>query len=214
AERAGDQDGMVPLMADRDAVFGAETTHLIKESRTTTVAQASIAGLPGVGPVIYKRFNVRRWFEPWLALARPSRGWASWRAGSHLSSRAVPTPANLAYLARRGPRWAPPFLRFLSRETYLVTAKVEPSTTLQAHGLGPLTTATDDERRRLIGALLYPLAHLIAPLHGRSLSHRDLKSANVLLQQQDDESLRLYFIDLVGVRLHRHLPWGRRVKDL
>lgn len=205
----GDADPVQALVQDPDRPLRDPGATILKDSRTTTVAETSLDGLAN-GPVIYKRFNVRRWFDPLLSLARPSRGWASWVAGQHLASRAVPTPANLAYIARYGPTWLPRPLRWLHAETYLATLKVEPSTTLQDHVLTTIEPASPEHRRRLIEPLLYRLAQLIAALHGRSLSHRDLKSANILIGQDD----RLSLIDLVGARLHRTLAMTRRIQNL
>lgn len=209
-------DPVATLARDPDQPFHESGTTILKDSRTTTVADVQLDGL-GDGRLIYKRFNVRRWFDPLLSLARPSRGWASWVAGQHLASRAVPTPANLAYVARRGPTWLPRAFRRLHAETYLVTSRIEPSITLQDYVLSTIEQAGPEDRRRLIEPLLYRLAQLIAALHGRSLSHRDLKSANILLEGEwdtEDGQRRLYLIDLVGARLHRSLAMARRIQNL
>ncbi|MFO0957665.1 MAG: lipopolysaccharide kinase InaA family protein [Isosphaeraceae bacterium] len=212
----GDVDPILALLEDPDRPLEAPGARILKDSRTTFVAEVTLDGL-SKGPLIYKRFNVRRWFDPLLSLFRPSRGWASWVAGQHLASRAVSTPANLAYLVRRGPDWLPRPLRWLHSETYLVTKKVEPSVTLQDYLLTHVERASSQERRRLITPLLYRLAQLIADLHGRSLSHRDLKSANILIEGSDGReggAGRLYLIDLVGARLHRAMAMARRVQNL
>ncbi|HZW34460.1 MAG TPA: lipopolysaccharide kinase InaA family protein, partial [Isosphaeraceae bacterium] len=65
--------------------------------------------------------------------------------------------------------------------------------------------------RRLTGAL----AQLVRSLHDRSLSHRDLKAANILIRTDTlDQDDRLCLIDLVGVRLRHPLPWRRRAQNL
>ena len=54
---------------------------------------------------------------------RPSRAWRSWQAGQHLACRGIPTPRNLAFLARHRTFRAHPWSWFLPRETYLITTK-------------------------------------------------------------------------------------------
>ena len=70
-------------------------------------------------------------------------------------------------------------------------------------------------RRERIRSLTGSLARLVRSLHERSLSHRDLKSSNILIKAgdgQDEDELSL--IDLVGVRLQYPLPWHRRAQNL
>ncbi len=80
---------------------GGPATILLKDSRTTTVAETTMVVRGAPTQVIYKRFNRKKWLDPLLTLFRPSRAWRSWQAGQHLASRGIPTPQNLAFLARR-----------------------------------------------------------------------------------------------------------------
>jgi hypothetical protein len=59
------------------------------------------------------------------------------------------------------------------------------------------------------------LASLIRTLHERSLSDRDLKASNILvdLDRLEDE-ISLSLIDLVGVTLKFPLPANRRIQNL
>lgn len=202
------------IMDDPDAPFHDPASRLLKDSRTTRVVETTmiVRGCPT--PVIYKRFNRKKWLDPVLNLFRPSRAWRSWQAGQDLVSRGIPTPKNLAYLERRPHgRWR--FLRFLSHETYLATVKEEPTVDLATYVHEMLPALPPERRRERIRRLTVSLAGLIRSLHDRSLSHRDLKSANILIRTDtiDDED-RLSLIDLVGVRLRHPLPRGRRVQNL
>ena len=124
------------LLPDPDAPFSWPGTILLKDSRSTTVAEVvmDVRGVPC--PVIYKRFNHRSWFEPFLSYFRPTHAWQSWQAGQHLSSRAIPTPRNLAYIARMRP-FGRGLFWYLPHETYLITLKVEGARhALQLHPAG------------------------------------------------------------------------------
>jgi tRNA A-37 threonylcarbamoyl transferase component Bud32 len=203
------------LLAEPDGPFARPGTTLLKNSRTSTVAEATmlVAGEPS--RVIFKRFNRTGWIDPLLTLVRPSLGWRSWQAGQHLASRGIPTPQNLAFLARKGNSWANPLSWFLPRQTYLITVKQVNVVTLSEYVRKILPLLEPSERRARLRRLNRGLARLLRSLHERSLSHRDLKASNILVhldRLESDEFLSL--IDLVGVWLQNPVPWRRRIQNL
>ena len=203
------------IMADPDALLSAEGTRILKDSRTATVAELTlpVGGVPT--PVIFKRFHVKKALDPWLSIVRPSRGWRAWQAAQHFVSRALPTPRNLLYIARRGagfPWWP---ASHLPRASYLLTIRSTPSITLADYVRDVLPGLPADRRRDRIAALTIALAHLIRTMHERSISDRDLKAANILIEGDPDApEPRLSVIDLVGVQLQHPLPRNRRVQNL
>jgi tRNA A-37 threonylcarbamoyl transferase component Bud32 len=202
------------MLADPDAPFRDPGPTILKDSRTTRVAETTmmVRGVPTA--VIYKRFNRKKWLDPILNLFRPSRAWRSWQAGQDLVSRGIPTPQNLAFVARR-PYGKNPLLRFLSHETYLATVKEESAIDLATYVNEVLPALPADVRRTRIRRLTVSLSGLVRSLHERSLSHRDLKAANILIRTDMIVSEdRLSLIDLVGVRLRHPLPWGRRAQNV
>jgi tRNA A-37 threonylcarbamoyl transferase component Bud32 len=214
ASRELDPDAFRRIMDDPDGPFADSTSRLLKDSRTTRVVETTMIVRGRPTAVIYKRFNRKKWLDPIFNLFRPSRAWRSWQAGQDLVSRGIPTPKNLAYLERR-PHGTSRFLRFLSHETYLMTAKEEPAVDLATYVHEILPSLPADLRRARVRRLIVSLSRLIRSLHDRSLSHRDLKSANILIRTDTiDEEDRLSLIDLVGVRLRHPLPRGRRVQNL
>ncbi len=214
ASRDLDPDEFRRLMDDPDAPFGDPAAILLKDSRTTRVAEVTMTVRGRPTAVIYKRFNRKKWLDPILNLFRPSRAWRSWQAGQDLVSRGIPTPQNLAYQERR-PYGRSRLLRFLAHETYLVTVKEEPAVDLATYVNEMLPALPPEVRRARILRLTASLAALIRSLHDRSLSHRDLKAANILIRTDTiDGEDRLSLIDLVGVRLRHPLPWRRRVQNL
>lgn len=203
------------LLDDPDAPFRDPAATLLKDSRTTSVAEwtLDVGGRPE--RVIYKRFNVKKQLDPWLNLIRPSRAWRSWQAGQHLASRGIPTPRNLAVIARLRPgrRWLPS--HFAARETYLVTAKAEPAIALADYVKHVLPTLEPADCRDRVQRLSLALARLLRTLHERSLTHRDLKAANILIVGDPAAARpRLSLIDLVGVRLEAPVPRRRRLQNL
>ena len=102
------------LLIDPDAPFKRPGTTIIKDSRTTTVAETIMKVGGRAVPVIYKRFNRKKWLDPFLTWFRPSRAWQSWQAGQHMLSRAVPTPRNLAIILRFRPFLKDPLFWYLA----------------------------------------------------------------------------------------------------
>jgi tRNA A-37 threonylcarbamoyl transferase component Bud32 len=203
------------LLRDPDAPFGWAGTRLLKESRTTTVAEVTlpVGGRPR--RVIYKRFNRKKFLDPIYTLFRPSRAWRAWQNGQHLASRGIPTPANLAVVSRSasGPRLLPH--QYWPHDTYLVTAKAEPAVTLGDYAATVLPTLPPERRRQQVRRLTRALARLIRLLHERSLSHRDLKAANILIEGDPDAAApHLSLIDLVGVQLEHPLSRHHLVQNL
>src|SRR5690606_29117594 len=123
ASRDLDPSEIAPLLIDPDAPLSGPDARVIKSSRTALVVETKMVVSGEPVSVVFKRFNRRTWMDPILSMFRPSRAWRSWRAGQHLTCRGIPTPKNLAYIARRRrPRYSP-LPGMLAHETYLITVK-------------------------------------------------------------------------------------------
>ena len=215
ASREFDPAEVAVLLANPDDPFFRPDTIWLKNSRTTTVVETTMQVDGQPTRVVYKRFNRKKWIDPWLNLIRPSRAWRSWQAGQDLISRGIPTPRNLAFLSRRGSFRSSPLSWFLPHETYLITHKQDNVTTLADHVRRTLPALDPGVRRYQIKKINLALARLIRALHERSLSHRDLKASNILIHLDALETGEfLSLIDLVGVRLMTPVPWGRRIQNL
>ncbi len=215
ASRDLDESTVRALLGDPDAPFRGSGARMLKDSRTTTVAEVTIPveGVPR--RVIYKRFNRKKILDPIYTLFRPSRAWRAWQNGQHLASRGIPTPRNLAVLMRssRCPRVFPH--QYWPHDTYLVTVKAEPAVTLWDYVADVLPTLPPEQRRQQVRRLTRSLAKLIRLLHERSLSHRDLKAANILIEGPADVAEPdLSLIDLVGVQLEHPLSRHHQVQNL
>ena len=212
ASRDLDASSVDQIVADPEAILTREETVILKDSRTALVAETTLMVKGRPTRVIYKRFNPKKPLETLLNLVRPSRAARSWQAAQHLKSRGLPTPQNLAYVVKTG--WGP-LGRWLTRQAYLVAIKAEPSITLGDYTRDILPLAPLEERRERIARLTIALARLLRVLHERSISDRDLKAANILIEGDPDaEEVALTLIDLVGVQLLHPLPQGRRLQNL
>lgn len=182
------------LLADPDAPFTRPGTKLLKNSRTSTVAEVVLPTADGPRVLILKRVKVRRWFEPLKNLFRPSAVRRSWVAGHSLRDRWLPTPRPLLVLHRH---------RFgLPAAGYLLTEKVH-----DAVELPEAVAAAGDTATLRNGA--HQLARVLRGMHDRTVSHRDLKASNVLLAGGVP-----VLIDLVGVQTGAAVPFRQRAKEL
>jgi tRNA A-37 threonylcarbamoyl transferase component Bud32 len=202
-------ESLAPLLADPDAPFERSDAIVLKRSPSSAVIELDLPGADGPGRVIYKRFAVTRWSDPWAALFRPAPAIRSYVLGHSLLLRCLPTPRPLAVWHR--------YRHGLPREGYLLTEKVEDALDLRSF-VDHLSSLTADKCRTRLRSLIDQIAHLLATLHQRCLSHRDLKAANILVggvsSLNAEANFRLNLIDLVGVRRIRQLRRSRRVQDL
>jgi tRNA A-37 threonylcarbamoyl transferase component Bud32 len=224
-----DRMTLAALVADPDAPFRRPGVKLLKDSRSSTVAELEVPHRGGVKRVIYKRFRLTTWTDPWAALVRRSPALRSWMFGHGFRERCLPTARPLVVLHRTRAG--------LRREGYLLCEKIENAVDLHGY-VENLSRRSAAEARRSLCTCIDAVARAVRLLHRCRLSHRDLKAANLLLtdnlerpaspfQPLDEVSpgggissllplpaSAVWFIDLVGVRLHSHLSRSRRAQNL
>jgi len=196
-------------LSDPMRLLNLPETTILKESRTTTVAEVTMPVREIPTRVIFKRFKSKKPLEWLLNVLRPTRAWRAWQAAQHLVSRGIPTPQNLAIIERTTPFVPIPL------ETFLITIKAEPAQTLSDYVLDTMPGLAPEPRRRAIRAITKGLARLLRVMHERSLSDRDLKAANIMIQGDPTVAEpELSLIDLVGVQLCHPIPRHRRLQNL
>jgi tRNA A-37 threonylcarbamoyl transferase component Bud32 len=223
------RDTLTSLVANPDAAFGAAGVRLLKDSRSSTVAELEIVHEGRPCRVIYKRFAVTAWSDPVAALVRPTAALRSWKFGHGLRERCLPTARPLLVLHR---------LRAgMACEGYLLCEKIEDAVDLHAF-LASLAQRPVRARPRALRGAIDAVARVVRRLHRCRLSHRDLKASNLLIAADPDclgspfqpiaalprgaslssllplPASPVWFIDLVGVRLHAHLSRRRRWQNL
>lgn len=201
-----DAAALAGLAADPDEPFRRPGVRLLKDSRSSTVAELSVpcGGRPRAA--ILKRFRVTAWSDPWAALFRPTGALRSWVNGHGLWERLLPTARPLAVLHRRR--------LGLCYEGYLLTEKIEGALELHPY-LARLRPLDPGRRRHSLRLLIDKVAALVRELHRDNLSHRDLKAANLLVVTgAAREPNSVWLIDLVGMRRHGKLAVPRKVQNL
>jgi tRNA A-37 threonylcarbamoyl transferase component Bud32 len=219
-----DPNALAPLLADPDAPFRRSDVTILKDSPTSNVVEFDLPGSKGLHRVIYKRFPVASWTDPWVALVRSTPALRSYVLGHGLRLRCLPTPRPLAVWHHRR--------KGLLHEGYLLTEKVPDALDLVAF-VASLDALPARERRLALRRLIDQVARLVGTLHHRHLSHRDLKAANLLVSTEQwfasgrgtkergrgpgpvsPGAMQVWFIDLVGVRRHFKLRRHRRLQNL
>jgi tRNA A-37 threonylcarbamoyl transferase component Bud32 len=214
---------LAPLLADPDEPFRRPGTVVLKDSPSSTVIEFDLLVGGVTRRVIYKRFAVTRWTDPWAALFRPAPALRSYVMGHGLRLRGLPTPRPLAVWHRT---------RFgLFHEGYLLTEKAQNAVELPNYVAG-LESFSPAKRQAALRGLIDQAARLLAALHDRRLSHRDLKGANLLVNavpwfvssrgavecsptpSEISPRPQIWFIDLVGVRRYDRLTEVRRAQNL
>lgn len=180
-------------LADPDAPLAA--ARLLKDSRTSTVAELVIGTPDGPRAVIYKRFNLKSPVGAVKNLFRPSPALRSWLTGNSVRDRGLPTARPLAVFHRT--RLGVPLTG------YVVFDKVP-----DALGL-PEAVAASHARPDVLREWAGRLGRLVRRMHDRQVSHRDLKAPNVLMSGGEP-----ILIDLVGVDVSRPVHRATRVRDL
>ncbi len=172
--------------------FLADPGMLIANSGLITMGRISPLTAGGA-TLLLRRLNYGRLRHLLRDIFRPTRAERAFWHGLSLEQAGVATPRVLAVGVERLLRWP--------RRAYLITEWVP----------GAITLRTLLNRERFLPrAQVYLLADLLARLHDRGFSHRDLNSANILF----DDQLRPYLIDLDGVRNFGQLREARSVLDL
>lgn len=190
------------LTADPDAPFRDPAARLLKDSRSSTVAEVLIPTATGLRPAIYKRFRVKSPLVLAKNLLRPTSALRSWLYGHNLLDRWLPTARPLCVLHRR--RYGVP------AEGYLLVEKVP-----DAVGLTE-AVAAEAGRHHATRAWADSLGRLVRLMHDRDVSHRDLKAPNILMRgaARDPVTADPVLIDLVGVVAGKAVSRRTRVRNL
>jgi Lipopolysaccharide kinase (Kdo/WaaP) family len=195
------------LLKNPDKLFDFPTCEVVKDQRKIKVAKVEV-NMGGEKCRIYvKRYNSFSLRHRFGSMFTVSGGLKSLRGAAILNRNGINTAVPVAAVEER-------IQRTVARSFYL-SREISGGCTVDAYWLAtlkPLPALEGVRRRR---AFLQNLGELFRTLHSHGVYHNDLKDANILAAPAwNGDSIRLYLLDLEGVRQYRVLSESRRIKNL
>ncbi len=184
-------DGIAEILREPERYLQDKTLYL-KNSRVVTIARIKTPSATTRGFVL-RRLNYGKLKHRWRDAFRHSRARRALRHGLALERNGIDTPRAFAAADVRNVFWP--------RGAYLLMEEIP-----RAQNLMVYLAQTKTVPR----ALPLALGKLLARLHNKRFSHRDLKATNLLL----DEHLHPFLIDLDGLKQLTRLSPKRIAADL
>ncbi|MBI1324126.1 phosphotransferase [bacterium] len=213
--RVFEREHVREIVEDPERLMYDDGSRILKHSRSSTVAEVTVRTSEGPRRVIVKKIPTYKPRDFWFGWLRTPRCLRAWKAAGHLVARDVPTPRPLGYLVKGWPG-LPGFLtRRYPAVTYTIMDRPERMVQLEDHLRFIQAEVPEANRKSVIDRSAVALAAAVRKLHAKSLSHRDMKAANILVMPRPDGSFDdVSWIDLVGVTLEHPLPYRNRVQNL
>ena len=195
------------MLRDADQLFADPNCEIVKDQRKIKVGRLSleINGRPQV--LFIKRYNRyslhQRFVSPFIqsGALRSLRGAEILRAADIQTATPVAAVENREHLA--------------VSKSFFITEELSGGKTVDAYWLEELAKITDRVAMKRRRKFLMQLGHLFGTLHGKEIYHNDLKDANILaVAKRDSDSVKLFLLDLEGVKRYGKLSSDRKLKNL
>ena len=193
------------FLADPDRLFTRPECRIIKDQKKIKVGRVALEIDGEMMNVYLKRYNAFSWRYRLGSLFMTSEAYRSWQGAALLSQAGFNVGRPLAAVEHRS-------LGMLQKSFYL-SAEVTDGLTVDAFWDSRCKELAGRELSRFQRSLIQELARLFGSLHRKRIYHKDLKDANILVQEQAGVR-RYYFTDLEHVSELKRLSWRRRVKNL
>jgi tRNA A-37 threonylcarbamoyl transferase component Bud32 len=204
-----DANWLRTIRDDPEWLFRENRIRWHKQTAKRRVAQVRLefnsAGKPTVPAAAFlKCIEHRAGWRGWLTGFRESPVRRCWEVGHALLRRGIDTPRPLLFVERREPQ---------PSRLYLLTEAIPESLSVPEFMNERWAALSSRQRRNWVNGHLQQLAGQLRRLHDAGFDHRDLKFANLLVAS-DPGDVRIWFLDLDGVRVWRRLPRRRAVQNL
>lgn len=193
------------FLADPDRLFTLPGCQIVKDQRKVKVGRMALETEGGVMRVYLKRYNVFSWRYRVRSLFMTSEAYRSWQGATLLSQAGFNVGRPLAAVEHRS-------FGMLERSFYL-SAEVPGGFALDAFWNVKSREKNTRQLWPLQKSLIRELAQLFISLHEKGIYHKDLKDANILVQEREGARC-YYFTDLEDAAAHKRLRWRRKVKNL
>ena len=180
------------------------TREIVKAGHSTLLVRTELPIGNRLVPVAYKRVRRRNWLKSLTVLFRTNRTFRTWQLGHALLNRGIATARPLAVITSRRHE--------MGRPTFLAAEWIEGALDLYAYSqwIDQLPPWLRTDRLK---AAAESLGRLVGRMHARNVSHRDLKSGNLLLVDRGP-TVKAYVIDLDGAALRKRVPRSLRLRNL
>lgn len=197
----------IECLADADQLFAAPRCDIIKDQRKIKVGRITLQ-VAGVDHSLYvKRYNA---FSLRYKIISPLVHSGAFRAlagAAILNAANLPSATPIAAVENRQ--------RGVLIKSFFLSEEIVVGKTVDACWRDELKNLPGKEGMTLRRRFMAELAKLFAALHGEQVYHNDLKAANILaVADPAVESVRLYLLDLEGVKRYKKLSPTRRIKNL
>lgn len=184
-----------------DELIGSANFRALKSEGKTL---AGFLDAAGAEPIFIKRADVPSWSRGIYARIRGSRAARSLAGAAMLSARGFAHPEPLAAMDS---------YRFGAiRASYILSRALPRADTLSRFALGPNEIKGRDVRRRK--RISDTVAKEVRRLHDAGLYTHDLQETNIMVEDDESGSFRIYFIDLEDFRQAATVSWERRILNL
>lgn len=197
----------IERLADADKLFAEPGTEVIKDQRKIKVGRITLQVAGASHSLYVKRYNA---FSLRYKIISPLMRSGAFRA---LAGAAILRAAEIPI--------APPIAAVENRQrralikSFFLSEEIVSGKTIDAYWRDDLQSLPGKEGMTLRRRFLAELASLFTALHGQQVYHNDLKDANILAVADDSiKSVRLFLLDLEGVRRCSKLSPARRMKNL
>ncbi len=198
------EDELPSFAASPERPLSDPSASVVKRGRSALVVRVDLPIGGGRMRAAYKQCGGRSWLRRIARGIRTSAAVRNFRLGHRLLNLGIDTPQPLIAVA---PRW-----RNFLRPSYLATEWIEDALPLDAFGRA--TKILPPARRRAeLCDTARSLGRLIGTLHRQGFSHRDLKSANLLVRERDWR-VEVFLVDLDGAARARFRVKATRLKNL
>jgi tRNA A-37 threonylcarbamoyl transferase component Bud32 len=199
-----DDETLTNIAASPERLLSDPAATLVKLGRSARVVRVDLLHSGLQTPVAYKRCGSRTPIRRMVRGLRTSAAVRNFHLGHRLASLGIATPRPLLAVA---PRW-----HNLLSPSYLATEWIEGAVPIDAFARAATEWAPARRRAALREAAAW-LGRLVGRLHKCGYSHRDLKSANLLVRERD-RHIETFLVDLDGATHPLLLSERARLKNL
>jgi len=197
----------IEQLADADRMFAEPESEIIKDQRKIKVGRINLRVAGAFHSLYVKRYNA---FSLGYKIISPLMRSGAFRAlagAAILRAAAIPIATPIAAVENRH--------RGALTKSFFISEEIIGGKTADAYWRDELKNLPGQEGFSLRRRFLAELAGLFAALHEQQIYHNDLKDANILaVADRSTQSVRLFLLDLEGVRRYTKLSPARRIKNL